>query len=362
MPKPFIEPGPIPGTVINSPGELDAMVSGGQPGVAHGMTYRGATTPDIATYSIYENFLWIDTSGPRIIRRHYNTATFAWDAELPADGSITGDMIADNTITLAKLYATPGLGGYVLRLNGASTAVVWDAPANLFGADEFPIVNLEYSAVGSYVLSSNGTTNSWATVISLIADGSIAFTKLSTTGAVERKVLAYYSAALGYQYVETLLRDNTTPINKLELGSPNALVSVNAAGTSMEYRTISQLITLLGAQLRPAQSTPEAVPAAGSSVSVNHGLGSTPSYVEWRLICITAEFGFVKDQEVPISQIYTSATGNESPSFNWGSDSATLTCTRNNYNSAALLCARLDTGAQCTLTATNWNIKVYYAL
>jgi hypothetical protein len=360
MSKPFIEPGPVPGTVINSPGELDAMVSSAQPAEDHGMTYRGDTAPDIATYSIYENFLWIDTSGPRIIRRHYNADTFAWDAELPADGSITGDMIADNTITLAKIYATPGLGGYVMRLNAGSTAVVWDAPVNLYGNDEFPITKLEYSAAGSYVLSSNGTTNSWATVISLISAGSIALSKIDTTGAAENKGLFYYSAALGWQYVETMLRDNMTPLNKLELGAANTIPVINSAGTAWTMLTPSQFLSIFTGLINQTNNTPDQdIPAAAGGFTYDHNVGSVPR-VEWFLVCRTADLNFAVGDEVPVSCIGSDVSGTDDqyPLFVFRASATTLYCRR--ASSGAIYLLDATSGVLSAITESSWKFKAYY--
>lgn len=362
MAKPFLEPGPTPGTVINSPGELDALVASGQPGADHGMTYRKDTAPDIATYPIYGNFIWIDTSGARPIKRTYNTSLFTWDAELPADGSITGAMLADATITLAKIYPTAGLGGYVMRLNSLSNAVVWDAPANLFSANTFAIANLTYSSAGTFVLSSNGSANSWATISSLLSTGDIALSKISTSGALNNQVIYYNGSALAYGYPDQLLRDNEVGLNALELGAANTFPSVNALGTAWEFKTIGQIYSLLAPSIGETASSPQAIPANGSQVTISHGLGSTPRRVRWVLINVTPEFGYTAGMEIDVQQLLESNADNEYSSFATAANTTQLVATRSNLGASTLVTTRLDDGTACALTSGSWQIKVYYSL
>lgn len=362
MAKPFLEPGPTPGTVITSPGELDALVASGQPGEDHGMTYRAATAPDIATYPIYANFVWIDTSGPTVIKRTYNTTLFTWDAESPAAGSITGSMIADATITLAKIYPTAGLGGYVMRLNSLSNAVVWDAPANLFSANTFAIANLAYSGAGTYVLSSTGSANAWATIPSLLATGDIALSKISTSGAASNQVIYYNGSALAYGYPDQLLRTNQVGLNSLELNSAATFPGINAGGTAWQFYTVTQLATLLRAQLSTTNTGEIAIPAAeGDEITpIAHGLGVTPGTVRWVVRCKTAEANFATGQEVSItSVINTNGTG-DVPAFQDFADSTYLSLVRTAIGGSPII-FNASTGASATFTPGNWKLVGYYA-
>lgn len=366
MAKPFLEPGPTPGTVINSPGELDALVASGQPGVDHGMVYRKATAPDIATYPIYGNFIWIDTSGPRPIKRTYNTTLFTWDAELPADGSITGDMLADGTITLSKIFPTAGLGGYVMRLNGASTAVVWDAPANLFSANTFAIANLTYSGAGTFVLSSNGSANAWATIPSLLATGDIALSKLSTTGAATNKVIHYNGSTLGYEYPDQLLRTNQVGLNALELGSNSAIPGISADGSQWQFYTPSQLANLLREQLQTSNTGEIAVPGAeGDAITpYAHGLGVAPGTVRWVFVCKITDAGYPVGYEVDVGWVTDQHGGDSNPCWVTMTNSTYLELRRASIGAGGTLCIpHYTTGVWNTaFTPGNWKLKCYFGL
>lgn len=366
MAKPFLEPGPTPGTVISSPGELDALVASGQPGEDHGMTYRSATAPDIATYPIYENFVWIDTSGPTVIKRTYNTTLFTWDAESPAAGSITGDMLADETITLGKIYPTPGLGGYVMRLNLASNAVIWDSPLNLFDDDEVPISWLELPGAGTFALSTTGGTTSWATVISLIADDELPLAKLDTSGSAEKKALSYLSGVLGYNYVETLLRTNQTPINSLELGSNSAVPGISADGTQWQFYTPSQLGQLLRSQLQ-ASSTGEIVVPASEGAAITpyaHGLGQAPGHARWVFVCKITDADYPVGYEVDIGWVTDQQGGDSNPCWVTMANSSYLELRRAAISAGGTLAIpHYTTGVWNTTFSTgNWRLKCYFSL
>lgn len=365
MAKPFLEPGPTPGTVINSPGELDALVAAGQPGVDHGMTYRKATAPDIATYPIYGNFIWIDTSGARPIKRTYNPSLFTWDAELPADGSITGAMLADSTITLAKIYPTAGLGGYVMRLNSLSNAVVWDAPANLFSANTFAIANLTYSGAGTFVLSSNGSANSWATISSLLSTGDIALSKISTSGALNNQVIYYNGSALAYGYPDQLLRTNEVGLNALELGDANNIPTINAAGTAWEMKTPAQFLDLFEDFIRAGTTDEEAVPTAGSTALLTHGLGEVPKQLRVVMVCHTPENGISANEEVELSAFvcYEALSTDDTifPAFGVRCNTNDVKVVRNASFSGNF--GVIDSsGAMAAATPGNYMLKAYYSL
>lgn len=364
MSAPFFNPGPTPGTVINSPGELDALVADAEPLGEHGMTFRSDTAPDIGTYSIYENFIWIDTSGPRTVKRTYNTSLFTWDAELPEDGSITGDMIADNTITLDKLYAPAGLGGYVLRLNAGSTLAVWDSPLNLFADNTFAISRLVRPGAGSFVLSSDGTTNTWATVISLIAAGTLTPAQISSSGATAKQGLFFYGGVVGWQWIESMLRDNTTPINKLELGGANNIPLVNSGGTAWEFKTMSQLSVLLGTYFQgsPSVTTPvtcNTLNAGNRNITpIAHGLGHMPRYFEWRIRCIDVggNQGYAENDEVPLHALASTATG-QNPYSGW----ATTTHLKLVWGQAAEITHATSGAQNQPIDEAKWAYVCYYS-
>jgi hypothetical protein len=340
------------------------MVSSAQPAEDHGMTVRAATAPDIGTYPIYANFIWIDTSGPRVIKRTYNTSLFTWDAELPANLSITGAMIANQTITLGKIYPTPGLGGYVMRLNGASNAVIWDSPLNLFNDDEVPISWLELPGPGTFVLSTTGGTTSWATVAGLIPAGGVSLSQISTSGAVDPQVISFLGGTLGYDYVEDVMRAGETSIAKLEPGPANNLLGTNSAGTAAEWKTLSSLAELLNAYFQPSfQATGLiAMPAFGTPIApVLHNLNAIPRFVRWVLVITTAQLGYAEDDEVDITSAMDNAADSNFMGFTTWADDTNLYLCRTNMG-GTLQIPRANDGVYDTIVLADCDLKAYYSL
>ena len=105
-------------------------------------------------------------------------------------------------------------------------------------------------------------------------------------------------------------------------------------------------------------STATALPAAGNTITpLNHGLGGKPINVYGVLICVTAEFGYVANDEIPLNQVVTSSTNNEFPVFYYHATTTQIHCVRT--SSAGLLTARANNGNGISLNDGNWNIKFY---
>lgn len=59
-------------------------------------------------------------------------------------------------------------------------------------------------------------------------------------------------------------------------------------------------------------STPTALPVTGATITpLNHGLSGQPINVYGVLVCDSPEHNYIKYDEVPLDQIYTSSAGSE---------------------------------------------------
>jgi hypothetical protein len=106
-------------------------------------------------------------------------------------------------------------------------------------------------------------------------------------------------------------------------------------------------------------STATALPAAGASITpLTHSLGGQPISVYGVLVCVTAEHGYVAGDEVPLCQIYRSATDNEFPMWYFHATAAQIHCIRSNAG-ATMITAHATTGNATPLTDARWNIKFY---
>lgn len=93
---------------------------------------------------------------------------------------------------------------------------------------------------------------------------------------------------------------------------------------------------------------------AGSIVSTNHSLGTTPSYVRAVLVCKTNDLSWVVGDEVGLESVYNSAGGT---SFN-----ITATATQikliGNVASASHAMIKSDGNGQ-NITTVRWRLKIY---
>lgn len=300
----FLVPGFIPTDCISSPGELDQMVADAQPVSNVSFNYYSATAPDIITYPALSRCIWVDTHTTPYVKRLYSSATSSWVIEVPAPGSITGAMIADHTITLAKLKASIYGANTVAQVNSSSTA--WQAvPASTLFSSSYrlDINSISLSAVGAYVLSSNGVTNSWALFSSYFTAGVVPISSIATTGAPDPSVLSFVGGTLGYRTVNASIADDTLAITKLVSGPANTILGMDATGAVKTWLTAAQLYSLFQPYIsstlyKTAAGAVQAVPTAGSAVTFATGQGaSVTNFGAWA-ICVTGENGYVTGDRI----------------------------------------------------------------
>jgi len=277
-----------PGTVIADPAEFVALMEDATLNASVGLVWWGATAPDVVTYSELTRSVWVDTSGATVALRSWDAGTSSWITEPILDGSITTGKLATGAVTISKLSGAGGSTGNLLRVSSLGT-IVFDDPANLFDASHrLPITSLSLSPVGDYVLTCNGTTQSWATFASKFSAQTVALTAIATTGIADGKVLGQVSSAVGWNYVESYLRDGQTAIAKLTPGTASTVIGTNSGGTAIQQYTMSQLWALLTALPSTAYTTAvanyQAIPAAGNTNTFAHGFAAVPRKFGARII------------------------------------------------------------------------------
>lgn len=359
---------PVALATIGTPGELEAQVSQAVPGTNVGLVWYSATAPDVITYPELKRFMWVDTSGARIVHRHWNQATLSWETELPANNSITNDMLVGE-ITLDKLSTVGSVEGYIIRL--VSGLIVWDDPSNMFTSGGFlyddAAMKLPASA-GSWVQFSNGTTTGWTDFPTLFGTQTLAINRFSTAGALTLQALSYVGTTLGYNYVETLLRDNTTPLTKLAPGGALTIPRTNAANTALEWVTSITIAAAGKTGVLTKFTTAElSIPAAAGAISPQaHGLPGAPDLIIWSIVCKTAEAGFAINDVVPLTSVFrgSGSADDAIAPFIYRADATYLYMRRCSDATMLLTVDDDDTGAPTALTDANWRLKctaIYFA-
>lgn len=201
-----------------------------------GIIIYQSTTPDVATYTEYATFLWINTTTGEL--KYWNGTS--WQL---VSGFAT---IADASVTVAKLSPSGGAALQLIRINAGGTAFEFVNPADLFSTNSFPLNRLVNAIGAGYVPYSDGsgvyTSALLATLINTwLTTANIPNTRVIDVAGVGLPNQVAYIAdtfnALGYAYVEALLRNNQTPTNKLQFaaGSAGKFAKVNVSGTDLEY-------------------------------------------------------------------------------------------------------------------------------
>jgi len=361
---------PVALATIGTPGELEAQVSTALPGTNIGFVWYSATAPDVITYPELKRFIWADLSGTRIVHRHWNNTTLSWETELPADGSITNSMLA-GSITLNKISLTGATVGYVPR--DVAGVLTWDDPTNLFTAGTFQVADTAIklpASAGSWVLYSDGVTTGWSSFPTLFAAQTVAIAKISTTGATEKMALSYLGGALGYNAVESLLTDNSTPITKLAPGGALKSPRSNAANNGLEWVDSSVIVNAGKAGIGSTfTSSLVAIPAAGAAITpIAHTMAGVPFHYEWYLVCNDAagDAGFAQNDEIKLSSTFgaSGVADDRGPEFSEWADSTNLYLRRDS-DGFTIIVFHKTTGASTDITdETKWRLKcraMYFA-
>lgn len=285
-----------PGACIADPAEFVALVEGSSTPATVGLIYVSASAPDVITYPDLKKWVWIDSSTSPLVLRFWNQATLTWDTQVPRNGSINTDMLADGAATLAKLSVLGGTAGYVMRINPGGTAVIFDDPQNLYSTTNRLSVNkLSLSTAGNFVLQSNGVSNQFVTFGSLFANETVTLDQIDVSAAATQKVLGYLGTTFGWYTIAQLLVDRSIALNKLVPAAANYLLRMKADGSDWEAVPFSSL-------LQTVDSGEQSLPtAAGTPVTFTHNLNSTALSIEFQAICKVANNGWSIGDILPFS-------------------------------------------------------------
>lgn len=207
-----------------------------KPASGLGLLIYQSTTPDVATYTEYATFIWINTSTGEL--KYWNGSS--WQL-------ISGKAsIADSTVTISKLSPTGGSALQLIRINSGATAFEFVNAADIFSNNTLPLTRLVNAASSGYVMYS-GVGGVWETALlttllnNWLATKDIPLTDVvDTTGSGLPNQVAYLPDTfdpLAFAYVEDLLRANQTLTAKLKFaaGSAGKFVKVNVGGTDFDY-------------------------------------------------------------------------------------------------------------------------------
>lgn len=140
---------------------------------------------------------------------------------------------------------------------------------------------------------------------------------------------------------------------------------VSSYGT--EAATSGQVLTSNGAGAAPSFQTPifsesytspaQTITSAGS-LTLAHGLSSSPTLIQARLICTVAELGYSINDEVFIPAGGTNLNSNQNTGFSLVPDATNLNI-RYGSEASSFDILNKTTGARAAITNSSWNFIVY---
>ena len=217
--------------------QINQSIRESVPATDLGWHIKSETTPDVATHPEYATFLWTKPSTDET--KYWNGTS--WQLIR------TQAIIADATITIAKLIATGGAAGDIIQVNGSNgfsfTTIAASISANSIAANKLA----NAPGAGYILLSGVGGVFATAT-FDATADAWLASTSIPATqvydlsGVGLPNQVAYITDtfnALSFGYADQLLRANNVTTDRLKFaaGSAGKFVKVNALGTDLEYVT-----------------------------------------------------------------------------------------------------------------------------
>lgn len=307
---PFVE-GPLGTAQGITASHLYQLVRELQPEDGYGFVVWGTTAPDTDTYPELVRFLWIDTTDTPHVLKEWNGAT--WEAFVPAEGSLNGNVLIDNTVTLSKLAVNVSDFGKVLIARSGGPA--WENLADNIGTASIPFSKLLAPAgpVGAYLTLTSANQLGWQVlhgedIISRIVNGTLPINRLVAPGATVGHVLKVHT-------------DNTiiTAADEVGEGGPSGLPSIGGSdsgkhvvvnGASDAYELVAPVTPTIPNKYVSAPQTLPTSPGtsgtinSGGMVRLAHGLGETPHITQATLVCQSADAGYAVGAAISLADIY----------------------------------------------------------
>lgn len=324
-------------TGITSPSaaQLNQLVDRAYPASGRGFVYVASAAPDTTNYTRFTNYLWLDISTLPGSLKSY--ATGSWvsasigvgavsSANLAADAVISGKIAAnavwttninDNAITSAKILA------------GAITDSKYAAGSITTGAISNSTVNSDIIIDGTIVTADIAASQITG---ALIANGSVSNIHLAT----------------GFQLYNTNLAAGSVTSSNIVA---NAIQTTNIAGSAVTRTNLSfSLYT---------NNTPAAVaiPAAGATATIAHGLAATPQIVRTVLRNTSTDDEWDAGDEVEIWAFSDASAANVS-AFAVYVDATNVNIVRSSDAGGVYFMTK-DGGVAGTIDTSKWEIKAY---
>lgn len=143
-------------------------------------------------------------------------------------------------------------------------------------------------------------------------------------------------------------------------GSSGTLLGAGTNGVNTNLTVVAPLTITNGTLTLQTFTTTNVNLTAqnGFQVVIPHGLGATPVFVRWVLVCVTGELGYATGDEVDVTSCKDSGT--EGMHFTVGANATNVILATRVQDNIQVI--NFSTGASSTITLANWKLKCYARL
>ena len=325
---------------------------------AEGMAFIivSADEPDEVSNPRFKRYLWYKT-GEKKFYDFTNGTSWA----LSAFGAVALTDIANGLITVAKLDGT-STANFVISTNGSSTGATWASVINLISNGTLALVKLSPGAASSFLRTIGGIPD-WSTIATVAADINTAipaYTVDKLSGKQNFSLLQVNGSGVASFDTWANFFDATLPGNTIKLPKIHGGAAGNGQGllwvSATNQWTPAEVSKRIGATaLYP-------VSAGLTTTLIAHGLVDgggtkiTPRHYQGVLVSKAGTLGYTISDEVPFEFCYYGIAGYNPPGSMWANvDNIGVV-----FKADAIYIPNKTTGVMDLIVKTDWEFKVYY--
>lgn len=324
-------------------------------------------TPDTATYPKFKKYLWVKPSENGKIIRAWNEGTASWEAQTLGAGAVGTTELADNSVTLAKLYdpGVPHSGKQLTVLpDGTFGLVLYVPPVAAIGLSQIDKGSGNAGRLVRVKEDDSGLEYFELAASDFLEDGTIDLDALNFGAAYDSILYRAKEVDLGGIFpisihaIPSLWEDDLVPLDKLEFGTNGQIVRMVAGVPTWQANTFTAKYEVTLGAIDTYDDT-VLTPTA-------HSMGGSPQQVYASIVLLTgqSDLGYTNaaGDNIPSENVASSisADGITTPAFTLWSNATQWGgyCRTNGGGASDIYIRHKTTGAWTAIDKAKWALKV----